>query len=271
MPHQVNYPDNLLIPQARPQRLSDFDARLLILGYKQVLFGQTEDDLVEVYFYDSDNNIDTHINLYAPNDSLTISTLVDPVGNTKQVVNVDLPKIAELTNIIPGRYTMVLNFFRDEVGSERGNHLYITDISSTRTEVKLVPFNETPEIFREMYEFIVPSVTKLYAQALIDEIYGKSLDALANESVSFEGLLPTLSKITSGIGARIAYSGTTQNFKNFVEDVITLAHKRTLDILQTGDRNVQQDELRTYISQAVVSAVLEIKNKGFLDPKIELR
>jgi hypothetical protein len=271
MPHQINYPESLLIPQARPNRLSDFDTRLLTRGYKQVLFGQTEDDLVEVYFYDSDNNIDTHINLYAPNESLTLSTLVDPAGNTRQVVNVDLPKVAELTNIMPGRYTMVLNFFRDEVGSESGNHLYIKDISPSRTEIKLVPFNETPEIFREMYEFIVPSVTKLYAQALIDEIYGKSLDALASESITFEGTLTELSKTTPNIAGRLGYSGTMENFKNFFEDVITLAHQRTLQILQTGDRNVQEDELRLYVSQAVVGAVAEIKNKGFLDPKIDVR
>ncbi len=271
MPRQINYPDSPLNAQARPIRLNNFDFKLLSVGFKQVLFGQTENDLVEVYFYDSNNTIDSHINLYAPSDALSISTAVDVDNNTQQFLSIDLPKVAELTNLIPGRYSMVLNFFRDEIGSEAGNHLYIKDISESRTEIKLVPFNETPEIFREMYEFIVPSITKLYAQALVDEIFGRSLDALSGESITFNETISNINRNTPNIISRLNYSGTYNSFKSFIHDVILLTHTKTLDLIQSGDRNIQESELKSYIAESLSSAITDIKNSGFLNPKIELR
>ena len=257
MPNNINYPDGTLTIQSRPDRLSNFDIRLLTTGFKSVLFGTTEDDLVEVYFYDSNNEIDSHVNLYAPSDALSLTTVVDTDGN-RQFLNVDLPKVASLANTLPGRYSMVLNFFRDEVGKEAGNHLYIKEISPSRTEVKLVPFFDSPEIFQEMYDFIVPSVSKLYAQALIDEIFGQSLDVLDNEQVSSANVIQELNRISLNFNSRLNHSDTKATLSMFIRSIIIQAHSKALNLLGAGDRNIQKVELQQLVSDAVDGAILEL-------------
>ena len=293
MPNQLNYPDPLRGTfYQRPDRFSQADLELMQVGQQQVLFGITERDVVETWVYNPDGTIAGHVNFFPADTALSLVTLIDQTGPYEllnvdlvartapsdqltgpyELLNVDLVAAMQRMAIQPGRYAMVVNFFRDEVGSEAGYKLYISDISEDRTELQLYPVQISGDVIRDLYEFVVPSVPKTFANGLVDQFFGQSQDALFNERISwerFEGELNTQLNMTR---EKVAYAQREDSLRTIYEKIVERAYPLALDNMASDVRNlnIQQIELETYIMDAVDEVIRSMVSAGEVDPHFAL-
>jgi len=273
MPNQLNYPDTIPNPYiaVRPERLSAADRRLTQVGTKQVVFGTTERDHAELWVYDSNGSIAGHINLFATDPSLSLTTVIDNTG-AYELLNIDMGNAAKLMTIESGRYGFVANFFRDEVGSEIGNKLYIKDISDDRTELRLYPKSVSAEILQELYEWIVPSVPKPAAQALINQTFAQSEDFTSEESLNPANISLDLANISPSTIPRIRYADAEHTYNLMITQLVDSAGKLALEnmALDVNNLNVQDADLERYIKAAVIETIRRLKDSGQLDPRFEV-
>ena len=103
MPNQLNFstPISLQIP-TRPQRLSVVDSEKIVSGQKQIVFGTTNKDLVEMWIYNPDDTFAGHINIFASDSALTLKTVLDTSGSF-EMLNMDLVEIFNRLNLPAGR------------------------------------------------------------------------------------------------------------------------------------------------------------------------
>ncbi len=270
MPNHNNFPDPILSDiQNRPLRVSQNDERLLNIGTMTVLFGTTDNDVVEVYLYDSNNSISSHLNFYANDSSLTLESQINS-NNIVQLLDLNLPVMASAMNVQPGRYDIVLNFFRNEVGSEEGDQLYISEISPSRTELRLKPVDITDTIFEQLNRFVIPTVPVLDANGLIDQVLGNTSDQTENESIAWSNVRSEL-----GLDNRLQYSNTENEVNNFFSTLLSLVNNIALDnlangISTNGNTEVEDTELRTYIFDALDKSISALQTQGLLDNRIQL-
>jgi hypothetical protein len=273
MPNQLNFPDPIPTPYIaeRPERLSTVDRNISQVGTKQVVFGTTERDHAELWIYDSNGSIAGHINLFPTDDALSLTTLVDNTG-AYEMLNIDMGKAVRLMSIESGRYGFVANYFRDEVGSEVGDRLYIADISNDRTELRLYPKNINDRILREIYEWVVPSVPKVEAQGLIDQTFAQSVDFSDADALNTNRITVELDQLINGTSSRIEYSGASLNYEQMISKVINLAGPRALGKMaaDTANRNIQDADLQNYIREATGEVIRELRDSGELDPRFEV-
>jgi hypothetical protein len=273
MPNQLNFSDPIPSPYVaeRPERLSKIDRNLSQVGNKQIVFGTTERDHAELWIYDSNGSIAGHVNLFPTDDALSLTTLVDNTG-AYEMLNIDMGKAVRLMSIESGRYGFVANYFRDEVGSEIGDRLYVADISNDRTELRLYPKNINDRILREIYEWVVPSVPKLEAQGLIDQTFARSVDFTDSEALNPTKVTADLDRIINGTSARIQYARAELSYDEMVTKVIELAGNRALVKManDTANRNIQEADLQNYIREASGEVIRELRDRGEIDPRFEV-
>lgn len=241
------------------------------MGQKQVLFGITERDVVETWVYNSDGTIAGHLNLFPADTALSLATLVDQTG-PYELLNVDLVDAMQRMEIQPGRYAVVMNFFRDEVGSEAGYKLYISDISEDRTELQLYPVQVTGDVIRDLYEFVAPSVPKTFANGLIDQFFNKSQDAQFSERISWERFVAELDAQLDSTQSKVQYAQRENSLWNLYTNIVERAYPLALDNMAADVRNtsVQQIELETYIMSAVDAVIQSMISAGEIDPHFSL-
>jgi hypothetical protein len=269
MPNIKNFPDGIPTElQGRPSRFAERDTKIFFRGTKEVLFGAYPTDIVEVYIYDTDDNIVAHLNYDASSPALSITRILSAAG-TSNFLDVNLPVMAVDLGVTPGRYTMVLNFFHDEVGSESGDRLYIDEISRSRTELRLRPNVETDSIQNQIYEFITPSVPKLYAQALIDEMFNVSIDVSESNKITVDKILAKLDAgLDISITERFNRVGITDSFGILISAILRQAEIAAVNIVANDlDENVQRVQLMNTFQQALIIAI----RQGFLDGLIDTR
>lgn len=273
MPNQLNFPDKIPVPYIgeRPERISKTDRNLSQVGSKQIVFGTTERDHAELWIYDTNGSIAGHVNLFATDDALSLTTLVDNTG-AYEMLNIDMGKAVRLMSIESGRYGFVANYFRDEVGSEIGDHLYIADVSNDRTELRLYPKNINDRILREIYEWVVPSVPKIEAQGLIDQTFAHSVDFTDAESLNPTKVTADLDQIINGTSARIEYSRAELVYNAMVVKVVDLAGERALVKMANDQANryIQDVDLQQYIRESTAEVIRELRDRGEIDPRFEV-
>lgn len=273
MPNQLNFPDPIPVPYIaeRPERLSKTDRNLSQVGNKQIVFGTTEKDHAELWVYDSNGSIAGHVNLFATDDALSLTTLVDNTG-AYELLNIDMGKAVRLMSIESGRYGFVANYFRDEVGSEVGEHLYIADISNDRTELRLYPKRINDVILREIYEWVVPSVPKLEAQGLIDQTFARSVDFTDQDALNPTKISYDLDVLINGTSSRIQYANAELSFQQMSAKIINLAGDRALIKMaaDTTNRYIQEADLQNYIREATGEIIRELRDRGEVDSRFEV-
>jgi hypothetical protein len=270
MANQLNFPDPLSndIP-VRPQRVAQEDLELAVPRQTQIIFGTDPREVVEIWVYNPDGSFAGHLTLEVTDPALGHVTLVDNTG-TFELVDLDFTSLCKRMGIEPGRYTIVANFFRDEVGSENSHKLYITDISDDRTEVRLKPVFNHPEVVRDLYEFTAPSVPKRYAQGLLDQTLQASLDFTEDESLSPKVVAEQLNAILENTVARLKYSGTWDIYSSILKQVVERTQVVALQLLKDDAENryIQQNDLNSYILQALEQVITEVVARGELDPRL---
>lgn len=268
MPNLENFPNVIPVPiDIRPNRLNDSDTGLIQTSTKQVLFGTDARDCVELWIYNADGSLATHITLAATDDALGLNTVIDNTG-AYEYANLNMTAVINRTGLEQGRYQMVANFLRTEVGNEIGNKLFIQNISPDRTELQLHAQQVDQDIVSQIFEFVVPSVPRTTAQGLIDLVFHKTISGqsdVVNESTvasELDILIPnTVGRVTNAH----AYS----SYASMITKIINEAYTRTLDNMATdaNNLNIQDVDLETYIRTAVQSIIQEYKDSGRVDPR----
>ena len=286
MPNQVNYPDTIPVPYInyRPERLSEEDRNLVQNRIDQIVFGTSPRDHVELWVYDSNGGIAGHTNVPITDASMSLSTVVSNAG-AYELLNIDMGAAIRTMVVESGRYGFTANFFRDEVGSEYvddtkpveygpGKRLYIADISDDRTELRLSPKDVSDALLTEIYEWVMPSVPRLYAQALIDQTFGRSFDTgeLASDqdaqSIDPGDVLDKLDDVMNidpSVRKRIDNSGTMLQYTTMMTEMIPAIGIRSLELMYAAqspatDVNIQQAQLYQFIEQATIQIINEFKS-----------
>ncbi len=305
MANEQNFPGGIQdSPNFRPRRISDTD-RVLVqeklsdesFAEKEVVFGQTVRDVVEVNIYDELNNLVDRRTLLARDKALRLLAFTPDaqvgVGQdqTPDVLQIDFkdvlkrmgatnPETGEPEGLPPGRYTVAVNVFRNEVGEEFGGtdrKLFIKEFSPSRKELRLVPVFGEQAIANEISEFVEPSVPKFVGQAIIDQTFGFSIDVdLATESITFQALETEISRLDdkaerTGVlrtAARMNRSGLQAEFYNTFLSVIPQIRNQILDLMAEGDLQIQDVEMKQFIRQGVAVALIDAVVNGEVDPRL---
>lgn len=269
MPNQLNYSTPLTTNFQRPSRISSTDVELLGTEQVQILFGTNERDVVELWFYNPDGSFASHLNLPFNDPALTVATLITQNGST-EILNLDLKQISTKMQIQPGRYAIVANFFRDEVGSEIGNKFYINDISADRTELKLTSIDKGAIALNSIYSFVTPSVPKIYAKGLLDQIFDKLGDA--SKSINVDTLKPYINE-TENITKRIDDANLSTNYTNMIKMILSRTYTLALDNMANAKQNneVQYKELEAYVTVALDFVIRAAIQSGEIDTRFQLK
>jgi hypothetical protein len=273
MPNQANFPDPLngTLFQ-RPDRIAKKDIVLLNPDYQQILFGTTANDVVELYIYNPDGSFAGTYIIPVNDTALTLTTLVDNTG-TYELLNVDMHEMANRIGVGPGRYAMVLNFFRNEVGSASTYKLYISQISDDRTELQLTPAQVTVQTLKDMYEWVTPSVPRIAANAILDQIFGGSINSGSLvDTVTPDKVQAVLETDIPGSTARITYAGAQSAYNALVNTVVSQSLQMALNLLaaDSGNFYIQQGDLNGYIVGAIQQTISLLTQQNLIDPRFDV-
>jgi len=273
MPNQLNYADPIAIPYIgeRPDRITQVEKGFVSNGYKQILFGTSPKDIIEIWVYNSNGELTAHSNIETTSDILSLTTLIDNVGSF-EFLNFDMGKLIRSLSVGSGRFGVVFNFFRNEVGSENEDHLYVAEISDDRAEVKLRIKELTSSVLTDLAEWVIPSVPKLEAQGLIDQVFRKSVDFTEQESVSPIKILGDADLILSNTSARIQYANALETFESMIFTIMDRVSQASLDKMaeDINNLNVQDEDLIKYISEAIEEVVTEMILRNEIDSRFNV-
>jgi hypothetical protein len=274
MPNQLNYPAPLdSTYYQRPSRLQDVDRALLEETNQQVLFGRSTSDLVEMWVYNPDGTFASHVNLKWDDPALTIATIIKNVGDPTEVLNIDMNNLGNRIQIQPGRYAMVANFFHDEVGSEEGYKLYVTNISQDRMELRLVPVKITDQTFRDILDFMTPSVPRIYAKGLIDQAFAHAVEGNEPRTITSAKVGAAMNSVFPDTTLRIAGSDAQAVYDGLVATVMNRTYVKALNLMAADYLNerVQAAEIELYVTNALDNVLYAMQQSGEIDPRFELR
>ena len=272
MANQNNYPDKITnLVNQRPSRILATDEEFFLTGEKTVVFGTDAREKVEIWLYNPDGTFAAHKNISLFDSSLGLTTILDNTG-AYEFLNLNLQQIGNDIGINPGRYGVVANFFRDEVGSEDTYQLYIKEISDDRTELKLAVIRPDETIQKDVFEFVEPSVPPVFAQAVIDQTYGKALEGDPKDILTLNALKIELQSLIDDILVRINYAGAQDALKVIYDILMERTYKRTLDNMAADIENVyvQKIDLQTYVVNALDFTLHEMKQNNEIDFRFEI-
>lgn len=282
MPNQANFPDPLNGSLfQRPERVALKDLNLIKNHNHQILFGTSNKDNVEIWIYNADGSFAGHENVGPLDNALTLTTLIDNTG-PYEVINIDMKNIANRLDVPPGRYAMVANFFRDEVGSENGYKLYISQISDDRTELALTPVDLTTGSLKDIYEWVTPSVPKEFAAPLIEQMFGidiasgsefPNFNPDTTHQITADKVLADMNKYYPNTQARLDYSDTHGLFNQNIEDIKKRAIIATLNLMAQDvfNYNVQKIEILNYINTAIINVLQLLVLQNQFDPRFLIK
>lgn len=267
MANQFNYEDELVRGFQRPERIRESEAFIISLPPKQVLFGTSLSDNIELWFYNPDGTFAAHTTVPAISDNLKHTTIVDQTG-AYEFLNINLQKIGLELNLAPGQYNLVANIFSDEIGNEAGEKLYISKISPDRTELQLRPVNVNQDTKDQIFEFIVPGTPRQFTKGLIDQIFGQSLDKTPGSFITQDEIKINIDQADATALERIQNSNANDIYTQTVQTVLSLAYNNVLELLATDiqNRRVQKSELEGYIRTALTKTIHDLNSSNSIDP-----
>lgn len=310
MPNQRNFPERLINNQEqRPLRLTEKDKQLIqqtqrdgTPAEKEVVFGQTNRDVVEVYVYDDLDRIVNHTTLRLSDPALRLLTFTPDAAqigvgqnNTPDNLQVDLVSVLNRMAIPPGRYSITMNFFRDEIGKEfvenarpasNESRLYVAEISPSRTELRLRAVAPKERILNEIREFVIPSVPRLQAQALIDQTFGTSLNIQEGEAITLSRIEAKFDSLElndseelseNEISAllttnKLSRANVSGQFASFILEALPNIRDAVLDEIagRVDDLQIQSNEMQQIIADSTRKVLQKMVSAQMLHPKLQL-
>lgn len=281
MPNEENYTTETARNwiQYRPSRVDKSDSQLMENGVISLPFGLSDKDNVELILYTQNNQIAFYnvLSVASYSNIFTQTSYTDEMGNSTYSLNFNINNALSGNLIQPGRYIMVVNILRDEIGSYNGYKLYIDKISSSRTEARLVIVNPTDESLNDLYEFIEPSISRLEAQGLIEQTLRGSTEGpatltseqLANQAIYryFDSQATEL----NSTNARLREANLDTWLDDYINRIIPLIRVRAIDIMASDSRNINiqvEDIMTKYIGPAIQQILNE--TRGLLNPDLNV-
>jgi hypothetical protein len=302
MANQSNYPEEITtFVNQRPSRISAVDEKFIKGWQKNVLFGTSTRDVIELWIYNPDGTFANFVTLEYFDPTIGLSTILDsgnvdgqPTNFIYEYINLNLKDIVNRIGIDPGRYSFVANFFVNEVGADESlpdsYQLYLKDVSDDRTEVKVSAILPEPRVVADIVDFVTPSVPRLEAQALTDQTFGFALDGTEAPGDAIEldlfkaqidGLYQAYASsfpnkfydptpaddLVPSLQDRLDNSDTNAEFALMLDRVLPLARQYSLDALAADFQNfrVQRAELLEYVRLGINKACKQLQDAGLVD------
>lgn len=271
MANQINFGTQIEnTPEERPSRLDPADYNLVVQGEWMKVFGTNIKDNIEVWFYYPDGTFASTVRIPITDSSVMLSTMYD-VSGYFEYINVNLETVAEYAKLSPGRYSVIIYFFMDEVGSRGKQKLYIKDISPSRTELRLSPLKQDIETATEIFEFVVPSVPRVFANGIVDEVFGNNLDVVSGEQITVSEIRTGISELDSTIDSKLNYISGSYSLDNLLLHIINSTYSGSLDYLKySTDPAVQLVELQNFISSSIQDTIRQYELTNNIDPRFKL-
>ena len=272
MANQANYAERIpSLASQRPFRPSTRDHLNSTDGDRFVFFATHPRDNIEFWIYNTNGVIVGNVRMSVTDDRIAPYTIADG-PRAGEYLSIDLDKIIQELGIPSGRYSFVANIFRDEIGSLTGEKLVVETISPTRTELRLRPSIDSVGLGRDIYEFTTPSVPRVKAQALLDQIFGKEVESDGQTRVNAEVVRATLNGLIPGTELRLSISNATESLNFLLERIKERTYNEALRLLREDSTNyqVQEEEFVKYIELALDSVLSRMEDVGEIDPRLEL-
>ena len=138
--------------QIRGKRIGEKDEELLVpVIASSTGFGKSDKDAVEMHVYDSAENY-----LFSDYDikGWSLLTSLQPIPTTDgpapqktsiRKIKLDIRKNLIDVGVKAGRYTVAYNLFRNIFGNSGGGKAYVSEISPSRKEIRILPISEKNE------------------------------------------------------------------------------------------------------------------------------
>jgi len=219
---------------------------------------------IELAIYSlADNSLLAYEIIPNSNGAVKVQTLQYEDGTFRRLLFIDLAKVTGIT-LPSGRYSVTLNFFQDEIGTNINKPLKISRISTSNTEVELKLTNT--DLQPDIEKFAIPRINVEYIYPVLAQIF--------NQPESDEEDIPTSP-------AKIDSSSIYQNFAtgsgdvflkyNFDDDdneflgintiaqrVLDLAYPNAVEQIDnqilSGSTSFTEDELIKYVVSAIDDA-----------------
>ena len=280
MPNQFNYGNPIVsFEHQRMFRLTPDDQSELEIGEKINLFGSNDKQNIEMWFSNPDGSYAGDILLKVTDPDIGLVSVPDTDGQQYEYLIFNLEKIVERIGLKPGRYSVSVSVYQDEVSSaDADSKLTLMEISPSRTEVRLRDIDGG--LSTELYEFVIPSVPRIYAKALLDQIFARSVGGLEEGEYIDVGtdvtwssvvLSQILSLYTPNVTERIIQAQATESYRLTLDEILRRTYYYALDSLANDylDMNVQSDQFRKYIADALDKTLNEMEQREELDPRFD--
>lgn len=258
--NQINYVEPITsLVEYRPERPSRMDINLASLGTTYGVFGTRTTDHLEMWVYNYDGSFAGHLNI-PPTDVAISYAVVNEVPS----LFIDLDVLFVRMGINPGKYTITLNFFRNEIGSENGYKLFISQISPDRTELQLKLSEITDATRHDVAEFIIPSVPKQRAAEILNEVFA---------NLNHTKLYSALKNQNSGIMNAIAYADVLTQMTNIFEVIRVRTLPRVVEYMNADTNNfaIQDSDIEEYVKLALQDVIRDINDRRELDARVILK
>ena len=179
MSNQSNYVEVIPAqPKAFPvsriaESVNDTD---IIIGRQPGEFGFAATDNIELHFYDNANRLIGSVGIPVSSGIISSRTVITPNSPKEEKIVIDMTRVQKELGLLipPGTYSVILNFFSDEIGSLTNRKLNIQEVSPSRTELRL-GFDQFGSVEQnELFEFVQPSVPRIVAEGLLETTVGIS-------------------------------------------------------------------------------------------------
>jgi len=104
------------------------------------------------------------------NKAIYVETLQYEDGTFRKLLFIDFAKVTALS-VPPGRYSVTLNFFADEIGNYETRPLKVTRVSTARTEIELKLTDV--ELQDELNTFAIPRINSEYIRPILKQIFNQ--------------------------------------------------------------------------------------------------
>lgn len=258
--NQLNYVEQITsLVEYRPERPSRADINLTSLGTEYGIFGTRDTDHLEMWVYNYDGSFAGHLNVPPTDESISYAVM-----NEIPSLFIDLDVLFVRMGINPGKYTITLNFFRNEVGSETGYKLFISQMSPDRTELQLKLADISEAALNDLYEFVVPSVPKSRAAEILEEVFA---------SIDHTKLYSLLKEQNPNIIGAISYADMMNQMTNIFEVIRERTHPRIIEYMNADTTNfaIQDADMRQYVRLALRDVISDINDRRELDSRIVLK
>lgn len=274
MPKQINYVQQIPVnPKSFPiSRIAESETDTeIIQGRVPGGFGFSDNDNIEMHFYDSTNKLVGSVIIPVSTRIISIRSILLPNNEKEEKILIDMTRVQKELGLLipPGNYTVALNLFSNEIGSYTNKKLVIEQVSLSRTEVRL-GFNGgvSEEDEFELTEFADSGIPRLVAAGALESIMGVGEGKVLTdtETANTPQMQAFVEKVTRRLlekdiqilaAMEDLESGTMDNFRITVETLSVEVYSEFVRLLTLTKNARQYDRLQYSDIEALLTRAVD--------------